>query len=123
VVFPVPGGPDKITDGKRSASIARLRSFPGARICSWPTNSSSERGRIRVASGAALFTALRSTSSSNKSCTLENTTRRKLCTHIELRASDVVLPGDGFSRRDEFPSATIRWTRIHGRRRHRRGEL
>ncbi len=44
VVFPVPGGPEKMTEGSRSASIARRRSLPGARICSCPTNSSSERG-------------------------------------------------------------------------------
>src|SRR5437764_6299392 len=124
VVFPVPGGPERITDGKRSALIARLNNFPGARMCSWPTNSSIERGRIRVANGAALFTAARSTSSSsNKSCTLENTTRRKLCTRAELRAPDVVLPSDGPARRDEFSPATIRWTRVHGHRRHRCGEL
>src|SRR5213083_2290151 len=49
VVFPLPGGPEKITDGKRSASIARRNSLPGARMCSWPTSSSSERGRMRVA--------------------------------------------------------------------------
>src|SRR5205809_161728 len=49
VVFPLPGGPEKITDGSRSASIARRKSLPGARICSCPTNSSSERGRIIAA--------------------------------------------------------------------------
>ena len=45
VVFP-PRGPEKITDGKRSASIAR-RKFARRRMCSWPTSSSNERGRIR----------------------------------------------------------------------------
>src|SRR6185312_16192687 len=69
----LPGGPYKITDGRRSASIARRKSLPGARICSWPTNSSSERGRIRVASGAALFADSTSCASSNRSCTRENT--------------------------------------------------
>ena len=33
---------------------AAQKVFPGARMCSWPTNSSSERGRMRVASGAPL---------------------------------------------------------------------
>ena len=53
VVLPVPGGPEKMSDGMRSASIARRSSFPGARMCSCPANSSSVRGRIRLASGAA----------------------------------------------------------------------
>ena len=81
VVLPVPGGPEKITEGKRSASMARRRSLPGARICSWPTNSSSERGRIRVASGAALVALAGSTSSSSlkRSCTRENTAGHHFC--------------------------------------------
>jgi hypothetical protein len=73
VVLPLPGGPEKITDGRRSASIARRSNLPRARICSCPTNSSSERGRMRVASGAALFAASMSPFSSNRSCTRENT--------------------------------------------------
>ena len=70
VVFPLPGGPEKITEGKRSASIARRSNLPGARMCSWPTNSSIERGRMRVASGAALLALSRSTASfsSKRSC-------------------------------------------------------
>src|ERR1700756_3262106 len=39
-------------DVNRSDSIARRSSLPNPRICCCPTNSSSERGRIRVASGA-----------------------------------------------------------------------
>ena len=54
VVLPVPGGPEKMTEGNRSASIARRSNLPGARICSCPANSSRDRGRIRVASGAVL---------------------------------------------------------------------
>ena len=72
VVLPLPGGPEKITEGKRSASMARRKSLPGARICSWPTNSSSERGRMRVASGAALSAASTSSFCSNRSCTPQN---------------------------------------------------
>lgn len=62
-----------MTDGKRSASIARRNSLPGARMCSWPTNSSSDRGRMRVASGAAKSVVSIPCSSSNKSRTKENT--------------------------------------------------
>src|SRR5437588_668434 len=43
VVLPVPGGPDRITEGNRSASMARRKSFPGPRMCSCPTNFSSVR--------------------------------------------------------------------------------
>ena len=50
-VLPVPGGPKKISDWMRSASMARRSNCPGARMCVWPANSSSVRGRIRAASG------------------------------------------------------------------------
>lgn len=51
LVLPVPGGPKKISDWMRSASMARLNSFPGARMWLWPTYSLSERGRILAARG------------------------------------------------------------------------
>ncbi len=51
LVLPVPGGPKKISDWMRSASMARRSSLPGARICPWPTYSPSVRGRIRAAKG------------------------------------------------------------------------
>src|SRR5262249_42466453 len=52
VVLPVPGGPQKTIEVRRSSSIRRRRSLPLASRCSCPTNSSSVRGRIRSASGA-----------------------------------------------------------------------
>src|SRR5439155_23986430 len=134
VVFPVPGGPDKITDGKRSASIARRSNFPGPRICSWPTNSSSDRGRIRVASGAALLTAATPTfvaskgstsSSSNRSCTEEKydgsgdyapwsgesepdwQSQSPLPKNRNFMKQTPYYVTDEFSRRDEYPAATI----------------
>src|SRR5919204_565235 len=85
VVLPVPGGPDKITDGKRSASMARRSSFPGPRMCSWPTNSSSERGRRRVASGAVEFSAVKSASFSLKSSgTVETMPAGRGCMQVRL---------------------------------------
>src|SRR4051812_30341975 len=53
LVLPVPGGPKRMIEEMRSASMARRSSFPGARMCSCPVYSSSVRGRIRWASGAA----------------------------------------------------------------------
>jgi alanyl-tRNA synthetase len=50
-VLPVPGGPKKISDWMRSASMARRSNCPGARMCVCPANSSRLRGRIRAASG------------------------------------------------------------------------
>ena len=47
VVLPVPGGPWKINEVKRSDSIARRNSLPGARMWACPATSSNERGRIR----------------------------------------------------------------------------
>ena len=52
VVFPVPGGPYRIIEPTRSASIASRSAECGPRMCCWPTNSSSVRGRRRIASGA-----------------------------------------------------------------------
>src|SRR6185437_16850695 len=51
VVFPVPGGPHRIKECSSPDSIARRNGLPGPRTCCWPTYSSSERGRIRSASG------------------------------------------------------------------------
>src|SRR5216684_1340099 len=51
VVLPTPGGPQKMIDPGSSRSICRRNGFPGARMCSCPTNSSSVRGLIRRARG------------------------------------------------------------------------
>ena len=51
VVLPVPGGPQKISECSAPLSIACRSGRPGPSRCSWPTNSSSVRGRIRSASG------------------------------------------------------------------------
>ena len=54
----MPGGPQKISDGTRSAAIARRRKpRRRRRPASWPTTSSSVRGRIRSASGASAAAA------------------------------------------------------------------
>jgi len=50
-VLPAPGGPYRISDRMRSDSMARRSSFPGPRMCSWPTNSERFRGRILHARG------------------------------------------------------------------------
>ena len=52
VVLPEPGGPQKISDGTRSESIARRRNPPSPTTAACPTTSSRLRGRIRSASGA-----------------------------------------------------------------------
>jgi hypothetical protein len=51
VVLPVPGGPQSMMEPTRSSSIARRSGVPGFMSLSWPTNSSSVRGRMRSASG------------------------------------------------------------------------
>src|SRR5487761_355188 len=51
VVFPQPGGPQKSMETMSSRSICVRRGFPAARSSSWPTTSSSVRGRMRSASG------------------------------------------------------------------------
>ena len=57
VVFPVPGGPQKIIEWARPASIAARSGLPGPRMCSWPMNSSRVRGRMRSARGRAASAA------------------------------------------------------------------
>ena len=51
VVFPVPGGPQKMAEESRSASTSARSGRPGPTSSSWPTISSSVRGRRRAASG------------------------------------------------------------------------
>ena len=52
VVLPTPGGPQKIIELASSRSICTRSGLPGPTRCSWPTNSSRLRGRMRSASGA-----------------------------------------------------------------------
>ena len=58
VVLPLPGGPQRTSEGRASSSRARRSTEPGPTACSCPTNSSRLRGRIRVDSGAAAVRSL-----------------------------------------------------------------
>ena len=51
VVFPVPGGPQKIIEWARPASIATRNGLPGPKRCACPTSSSRVRGLMRSARG------------------------------------------------------------------------
>ena len=51
VVLPVPGGPQKMAEDRRSASTSARNGRPGPTRCSCPTISSRVRGRRRAASG------------------------------------------------------------------------
>src|SRR5688500_11718435 len=51
VVLPVPGGPHRMIERRRSCSIASRSGRPGARMSCWPTNSSKLAGRMRSARG------------------------------------------------------------------------
>src|SRR5687767_2391418 len=53
VVLPTPGGPQKTSEGTRSSAIARDRKPLAPTTSSGPSTSSSERGRMRSASGPA----------------------------------------------------------------------
>src|SRR5512139_1711179 len=52
VVFPEPGGPQKMRDGKGRAASTDERNFPSPRISSCPTKPARDVGRILSASGA-----------------------------------------------------------------------
>ncbi len=54
VVFPTPGGPQKIMEEIRSLSMRRRRTFPGPRRWVCPTYSSSVSGRSRAARGCGI---------------------------------------------------------------------
>ena len=52
VVLPVPGAPQRIKDGSAPPpASSRRRIRPSPTRCVWPTNSASERGRMRSARG------------------------------------------------------------------------
>src|ERR687892_128724 len=51
VVFPTPGGPQKIMDRSCFPSAILRKIRPGPVNCSWPTNSSKVFGRMRSANG------------------------------------------------------------------------
>src|SRR2546422_6202353 len=53
VVFPEPGGPQKMQDPISPRRISSPRGFPGPSRCSWPRNSSRVVGRMRAARGSA----------------------------------------------------------------------
>src|SRR4051794_2070198 len=53
VVLPEPGGPHRITDSGAWPETSCRSGAPGASRWSWPTSSSTVRGRIRTASGAS----------------------------------------------------------------------
>src|SRR2546427_1457402 len=53
VVFPEPGGPQKMQDPISPRRISSPRGFPGPSRCSWPRNSSRVVGRILAAKGSA----------------------------------------------------------------------
>ena len=52
VVFPVPGGPQKIIECGIPCLSACHKGFPGANKCVWPTKASKVVGRRRAAKGA-----------------------------------------------------------------------
>src|SRR5881296_2715694 len=52
VVFPEPGGPQKMHDPISPRRISSPRGFPGPSRCSWPRNSSRVLGRILAAKGS-----------------------------------------------------------------------
>ena len=51
-VLPVPAGPNRMTELRRSCSMALRSQLPRPTASSCPTSSSSERGRMRTARGA-----------------------------------------------------------------------
>ena len=75
LVLPTPGGPKRMIELKLPESTARRNSLPGARICFCPQYSSSERGRIRAASGASSSRAFRRSGPvpmSNSNCSINS---------------------------------------------------
>ena len=76
VVFPVPGGPHKMVDDSRSASISARSGAPGPTRCDCPTMSSKALGRIRAANGACSASRSASACSNRSSPSLAPETLR-----------------------------------------------
>src|SRR5512137_1669599 len=72
-VFPVPGGPQKMSDGISPCARAMRRILPSPRRCDWPTNSSRLRGRIRSAKGADFLAWWETGSCGNNSSVTDGT--------------------------------------------------
>src|SRR3989344_111547 len=58
VVFPVPGGPQRMKEKRCCFSIATRSGFPGPTKCSCPTTPSRVSGRILAASGSIVTSVL-----------------------------------------------------------------
>ncbi len=101
VVLPVPGGPQRITDDSRSASISARSGWPGPSSWSWPTISSSVAGRSRAASGA--WRARRSDGGSG-----EQVARRRAGHGLRLPAGRA-RPGGRLTRRVSAGSPSHPW--------------
>jgi hypothetical protein len=67
VVLPVPGGPQRMIDDRRSVSMSARSGAPGPIRCAWPTISPSVPGRILAASGACWASRSRNTVSTRSS--------------------------------------------------------
>ena len=97
VVFPVPAGPKKRQDGKRSASSMARSGAPFPTRCFCPAYSSKVRGRKRAASGAFMETGVlrlaEGSSFSGKSDIKRKLTRKRF---VARRSSDGLNGGSLF---------------------------
>src|SRR6266566_6486535 len=85
-----------ISEPTRSCSIASRSADPSPSTCRWPTNSSSDAGRTRSASGATV--AVRSCAASEKrSLMAARSMLRGMASEVEEDFSQPVLPGKGTS--------------------------
>src|ERR1044072_9026043 len=112
VVFPVPGAPHKINDGKApppASSLRRMR--PSPTRCVWPTNSANERGRMRSARGVPWSGGVSSSASLNRLLEFHrsiaqkkeyNYRRKKLNTRPAGSSDATLIPKKGFNKRNFF---------------------
>src|SRR5256885_1148540 len=85
-----------MSEPTRSCSIARRSAEPSPSTCRWPTNSSSEAGRTRSASGATVTVRSRA-ASEKRSLIVARSMLRHMASEVEEDYSQPVLPGPGAS--------------------------
>src|ERR1043166_5027188 len=85
-----------MSEPTRSCSIARRSADPSPSTCRWPTNSSSDAGRTRSASGATVDVRSRA-ASENRSLMAARSMLGGMASGVEEDYSQPVLPGAGAS--------------------------
>ncbi len=108
VVLPTPGGPQRKTDIAVRPSASRRSGEPGPSRWSWPTISSTVRGRIRTASGVSAWPALLSEPAGRR----RGCTAHRVAEQVRIHLADATpprgRPASATARRRRRPDPCVR---------------